>query len=523
MIDFKNSKKIFFLIGGVVLLFILIFFFSRGDNGLEYSSAFVQRGPIREEVSATGKVQPVGRIDLSFRATGKVSKILVENGDKVKTGQVLAYLENDDLWAQLKQAQASLEAEIAQLNELKRGTREETINLKQLELSKAKEDLSNYYQTVINSLNDAYAKSEEGIKIDTKDIFIGAEAGGGYKFSFDYCVTNEIASEATYLRLMSEKELKQWKNELAAVNLSASFEELVSAIQKAKNHLSVFNNFFNKLNNVLMADCSYSNPHLDVHRVNANHGRNLIITALSNVGKIEDNIIALNFLVEKAENELDLLLAGSTPEQIAIQEARVKSAEANISNCYALLEKTIIRAPKDGVIAKNSAKEGETVAANTSIISIIGSEEASEVRAYIPEVDISKVEVGNQALIILDAFPRQELKGEITEIDLAETIIDGVVYYQVKSSFNAENLPVKAGMTAELVIIVNSKEDALFIPRRAVLEREGKTLVRVPIENEEGFEEKEIETGIRSPEGNIEVLSGLEEGDEVITYINNKK
>ncbi|MFA5360711.1 MAG: hypothetical protein WC320_01960, partial [Candidatus Paceibacterota bacterium] len=93
----------------------------------------------------------------------------------------------------------------------------------------------------------------------------------------------------------------------------------------------------------------------------------------------------------------------------------------------------------------------------------------------------------------------------------------------VKSSFNAENLPVKAGMTAELVIIVNSKEDALFIPRRAVLEREGKALVRVPVENEEGFEEKEIETGIRSPEGNIEVLSGLEEGDEVITYINNKK
>ncbi|MDD5760685.1 MAG: biotin/lipoyl-binding protein, partial [Candidatus Pacebacteria bacterium] len=361
MIDFKNSKKIIFLIGGIALLFILILLFSRENNSLEYSSTFVQRGPIREEVSATGKIQPVGRIDLSFRSTGKVSKILVENGDKVKTGQVLAYLENDDLWAQLRQAQASLEAEIAYLNELKKGTREETINLKQIELSKAKQDLNNYYQTVTNTLNDAYAKSEEAIKIDTKDIFVGAEAGGGYKFSFDYCVTNEIASEATYLRLMSERELKQWKNEMAAINADASFEELISAIQKAKNHLSVFNNFFNKLNNILMADCSYSNPHLDIHRVNANHGRNLIITALSNVGKLEDNIIALNFLVEKAKNELDLLLAGSTPEQIAIQEARVKSAEANISNCYALLEKTIIRAPENGVIAKKNLREGETV------------------------------------------------------------------------------------------------------------------------------------------------------------------
>jgi len=504
---------------GILVLLVIVIFFLRGNGEQEYSLAIVERGDIREEVSVTGRVQSAGRIDLSFRATGNVSKIMVETGDGAKAGQVLASLENNDLWSQLEQARANLDAETAQLNELKKGTRQETINIKQLELSKAQQDLNNYYQTVINSLNDAYAKAEEAIKIDTKDIFYGAEAAGSYVLNFSYCVTNEIASAAGYTRLISERELKQWKDELKLINYNISFEELLSAIQKAKSHLLIFSDFFNKLSNVLLADCSYSNPSLDIHRVNANHGRNLIITAVSSIDTIENNIISQNLLVQKIQNELDLLLAGSTTEQIAIQESRVKAAEANVSNYYALIEKTIIRAPRDGVVVKKDIRQGEVVSANVPVISIMCEQEELEIRAYIPEVDISKIQIGDDTLIILDAFPRQELKGKVIEIDFAETIIDGVVYYRVKSSVIPEGLGVKVGMTADLTIIIDFKEDVLFIPQRAVIERENKTIVRIPANNDQGFEEKEIKTGVKNPEGNIEVVSGLEEGEVVITYI----
>lgn len=504
---------------GVLILLVVFLFFMRGNDEPGYSLATVERGTIREEVSATGRVQSAGRIDLSFRATGNISRIMVENGDEVKTGQVLASLENNDLWSQLEQAQASLEAEIAQLNELKKGTRQETINIKELELSKAQQDLNNYYQTVINSLNNAYAKSEEAIKIDIKDIFYGAEAANGYTFTFDYCVTNEIASTAGYARLMSERELMQWKDELMLINHNVSYEELISAIQKAKSHLLVFNDFFNKLSNVLLADCSYSNPYLDVHRVNANHGKNLIISAISSIDTIENNIISQNLLVQRVQNELDLLIAGSTMEQIAIQESRVKSAQANVSNYYALIEKTIIRAPRDGIVVKENLRQGEVVSANVPVISIMGKQEELEVRAYIPEVDISKIKIGNDTLIVLDAFPRKELRGKVMEIDFAETVIDGVVYYQVKSSIDPEGLEVKVGMTADLTIIIDLKEDVLFIPRRAIIEKDGKMLVRIPNNTEGGYEEREIQTGLRNPEGYIEILSGLEEGEEIITFI----
>ena len=133
-------------------------------------------------------------------------------------------------------------------------------------------------------------------------------------------------------------------------------------------------------------------------------------------------------------------------------------------------------------------------------------QEELEIKAYIPEVDISKIKIGNDTLIVLDAFPRKEFKGKVIEIDFAETIIDGVVYYQVKSSIDPEGLEAKVGMTADLTIIIDLKEDVLFIPQRAIIEKNGKMLVRVSNNTEEGYEEREVQTGLRNPEGYIEIL-----------------
>jgi len=509
------KKRIIVIAGAIILLIIGLFFF-KGNKESEYNLATAERGSIREEVSVTGKIEAIESIDLSFRATGNVSQVLIETGDNVKKGQILASLENNDLWAQLRQSQANLEAEEAKLQELKKGTRQETIDIKQAELSKAEQDLDNYYQDIFNTLNDAYSKAEEAIKIDIKDIFLGAEAANSYILNFDTCVSNEMASDVGYLRLVSERTLKEWKNEMSDLNSDSSREELDLSTRNAKVYLLVFKNFFEKLGNVLLADCSYSNPNLDIHRTNTNDGRNLIITAITNINNLEQNIASQSLLVEKIQNELDLLLSGSTKEEIIIQEAKVKSAEANVSNYYAIIEKTIIRAPINGFIAKKEIKKGEVVLANIPVISLMA-EKGLQIKTYVPEVDVSKVKIGDRVLMTLDAFPREEFFGEIVHIDSAETIVDGVVYYKVKSTIDTKDTNVKSGMTADIIIITDSKEDVLIIPRRAVTEKDGKSMVKVPVN--EDFQEIEVETGLVGSDGNIEIISGLKEGDEVITFI----
>jgi RND family efflux transporter MFP subunit len=509
------KRRIIVIIGAIILL-IIGFFFFRGDKKPEYNLAIAERGSIREEVSVTGKIEAIENIDLSFRATGNVSQVLIETGNKVKKGQVLASLENNDLWAQLRQAQANLEAEEAKLSELEKGTRLETINIKETELSKVQQDLDNYYEDILDVLNDSYAKAEEAIKIKIKDIFLGAEAANSYILNFDTCVSNEISSNVGYSRLISERKLKEWKNQLSIININSSKEELNLAMKNAKEYAVSFKDFFGELNNILLADCSYSNPNLDVYRIDTNTGRNLIITAITNINNLEQSIASQGLLVKKTQNELNLLLSGATKEEIIIQEAKVKSAQANVSNYYALIEKTIIRAPIDGFIAKKEIKESEVVLANISVISLM-TEKGLQIKTYIPEVDVSKVKVGDRVLITLDAFPRKEFFGEIVHIDSAETIVDGVVYYKVKSTIDTKDTNIKSGMTADIIIITDSKKDTLIIPRRAVTEKDEKNIVRVPLDGD--FQEIEVETGLVGSDGNIEIISGLKEGDQVITFI----
>jgi len=154
--------------------------------------------------------------------------------------------------------------------------------------------------------------------------------------------------------------------------------------------------------------------------------------------------------------------------------------------------------------------------ANVSVVSLMA-EKGLQIKTYVPEVDVSKVKVGDRVLITLDAFPRKEFFGEIIHIDSAETIVDGVVYYKVKSTIDTKDTNIKSGMTADIIIITDSKEDALIIPRRAVIEKEGKSMVRIPVNGD--FQEIEVETGLVGSDGNIEIISGLKEDDKVITFI----
>jgi len=135
----------------------------------------------------------------------------------------------------------------------------------------------------------------------------------------------------------------------------------------------------------------------------------------------------------------------------------------------------------------------------------------------ISEVDIGIIDLGQPVNITFDAFSEEEFSGRVIEINPAETLIQGVVYYKIKTAMEMENKKIKPGMTANLIITTDSRENVLILPQRAVTEKEGKKLVKIP-ENK-GYKEVEVETGLRGSQGEIEIISGLKQGDIVITFI----
>ncbi|GAI56771.1 unnamed protein product, partial [marine sediment metagenome] len=129
------------------------------------------------------------------------------------------------------------------------------------------------------------------------------------------------------------------------------------------------------------------------------------------------------------------------------------------------------------------------------------------------EEDIVDVKVGNPVEITLAAFSDEILKGRVISIDPAEKLIDGVVYYGVTIDLEETKEGIKPGMTADIIIESDKKENVLVIPKGTVKKMDGKKIVQVFKDGE--VKEREIEIGL---EGNeyIEVISGLQEGEEVV-------
>jgi multidrug efflux pump subunit AcrA (membrane-fusion protein) len=114
------------------------------------------------------------------------------------------------------------------------------------------------------------------------------------------------------------------------------------------------------------------------------------------------------------------------------------------------------------------------------------------------------------------AFPKQTFEGRVLSIDPAEKIVDNVVYYQVTIDFPDQPMGIRSGMTADIVIETEKKQDILRVAKSAVEVVDGAETVRV-VKNGK-IENRKITIGLAGDEY-LEIISGLNEGDQVIVGI----
>jgi multidrug efflux pump subunit AcrA (membrane-fusion protein) len=113
-----------------------------------------------------------------------------------------------------------------------------------------------------------------------------------------------------------------------------------------------------------------------------------------------------------------------------------------------------------------------------------------------------------------DAFPGETFAGKVFYIDPAQTIESGVVDYLVKTSFNTPDSRIKSGLTANLTINTQTDNNVLILPQFAIVQNVSGTYVDV-LQN--GTEAQiPVTLGIRDQSGNVEIASGVTEGQQVI-------
>ncbi len=223
----------------------------------------------------------------------------------------------------------------------------------------------------------------------------------------------------------------------------------------------------------------------------------------------------------QAKASYDDLVAPPRTVDLASIRADVSRQSAALSAAKDDLSKTELIALTHGVVSMLDVEVGENVMANQDVVGIIS--DGFSIKVNISEADIAKVSLADGVAITLDAYGDEvSFSGHVVNIEPAQTEISGVVYYNITIVFDEidTHYEIRSGMTANVDILTDTRKDVLVIPRRAVLTKDGKKIVRVITNATKGlFVEREVEVGLSGDDGLMEIVSGVSEGEEIITFL----
>jgi HlyD family secretion protein len=157
--------------------------------------------------------------------------------------------------------------------------------------------------------------------------------------------------------------------------------------------------------------------------------------------------------------------------QIASAQAAVRQREALVAQAKVDIERTEIRSPVNGVVIKRSVELGQTVAASLQApeLFVIAQNLADmQVQTAIDEADISRVRVDQKASFTVDAFPGRSFEGKVSQVRKASTNTQNVITYTVVVAFSNADSRLLPGMTANVRLVTDVREDVLKVPNAAL-------------------------------------------------------
>jgi RND family efflux transporter MFP subunit len=206
------------------------------------------------------------------------------------------------------------------------------------------------------------------------------------------------------------------------------------------------------------------------------------------------------------------------------QQNVIAAAQTSLNSAWASYQQAspIIYAPISGTISGLSLQIGSILTAQTSTSGNSSSQRIANIKTQAPpmitvnltEIDVPKVKINNKATITLDALPDKTYTGKVISIDSTGSVSSGVTTYPAVIKLDTENTEIFPNMSTQASIITQVKNDILLIPLGSVQTQNGTSQVQI-LKNGQASSVT-VETGLSSST-QIEITSGLKEGDEVVT------
>jgi HlyD family secretion protein len=428
-----KSKKRYWVITAIVLLIIIIIA-GKSHKSEDATIATIEKKDLVEAVVLSGRTQSASAVDLGFAESGRVTQVLVKEGDRVGKGQLLASVDTSDLI----------------LSDIAKITREQGALV------------ANAYRNLLSI----------GLQAVPDNLSVSAEAptiSGVYN-----------GPEGDYrIRIYA-----------SGASSGASFE--VSGLE---------NGFIQEITPNTTVPLGSRGLYIQFGNSNGYAGTSWTVS-----------------IPNKRASTYSTYL--NTYESAKATRDRVLSdAQASNETLLSRINKRKIYAPFSGVVAKVGIKAGEAAgsvgsATAAPTITLI-SENDYEVILKVPEISVAKLAVGQAVDIRLDAYGKDVVfPGQITSINPAETIVDGVPVYETKVAFTKSDERIRSGMTANATIVTNKKDGVLAIPADMIKSDKTGAYVNLLVSDDK-TERRAVTTGLRSSDSFVEITSGLAEGDRV--------
>ncbi len=508
----------------------------------------VQSGTISETVTATGTVETAGTLELSFATVGTVDSVRVSEGDRVRSGRVLARLDDTAARQDVTSSRSSYVQAVGNsdqsrlsLESAQQAVRDAqaTADLNAQEyaeaLRRARADLADAKATWADSCLDPNGTCPDA---DAWSQLRAAEADVvNAKTAYDQAVQTATASETTSNIKLNQAQMDvsyaKADQDSACNTYGSSSNQCTSAVTATRNAQQQYE---------LQADASQTSSvqsqqslaNADTKITQANIALKKLQNALLNqsADAVENAQDAVDSALRSQEKGLasDAQSIANAQETLAAQrvsgrsvatlagsttasQAAVDVAEAGLASALDALGDTVLRSPVAGTVASVDIAEGDPATAGAPVITLLP-KAALQVVASFSEADALKVEVGQVAVVTFDALPDVTSTGTVTAVDiLPSTGTSGVTTYSATVTLDDEPEGVRQGMSASVVVTTSEVADVLWAPTAAITTAGGVSTVTVRVNGVDST--VTVTTGLAGDTG-TEITSGVAVGDELV-------
>lgn len=388
-------------VSAVALVAVAAFYFLGSRTATpQYMTAKVERGNLRNTVTATGALQAVTTVQVGSQASGTISALYADFNSVVKKGQVVAQLDPSVAKAQVDQSRANLQ--------------------------QARASLQQAQAAVANSragVSDAQAKA-----LAARSTVQNSQAGVS-------------GAEANLAVLKAQQD--------DALSFLKQQEALVQSGVIAQRELDV-------------AKTSYRTAQARYDQAVAQLNQ----AKLSTQSAASSGVAQSQAQVQQSQAQVQ-----QSQAQVLQAQAQVQQAQAALQLAEVNLSHTTITSPIDGVVVSRDVNVGQTVAASLSaptLFTIANDLTQMQIIANIDQADIGLVEQAKSVKFSVDAFPGKDFDGQIQQMRLNPQNVQNVVTYNVVIDVNNPDQKLKPGMTANLIITIDERNNVLKVPNAAL-------------------------------------------------------